>query len=689
MDTIIPESTEQEVSVEQENATFFVLGDAAYTSEIIEEYNRNAVNKTNEFNANSDTKVKEYNTNAKNKTTAFDNNYDTKVAAFNKNAETQTETFNSNAITKENSFNANATTSIQNYNANAEQKLYEFNANALSYEEGITDNSNRIKRLETDIFDSGEANGSSINIKDSTLAEFQELSVDGVCEQETTNGENLFNANVCVNSCSVDKDTITITDDTTDIYIQGAFAYNENNKFMTLEAGNYYIKSTNPNVKISMYSDREALDSSVTQPRALTTTTNFGGIRIRSIDGSSLKNVSFEIKVGKDKFTDEKYTGGQPSPSPEFPQPISVIENSLKITSCNENIYFNDKEIHKFTSTNSNWKFLDGKAGADTSDSSKTLYKAKVEKGKTYTFTTNIKAIEIVPTALMYDDNTLVTSIKGTDLTYNYTFISKKDCYVLLRMYVNSGISVEVSNVMLVEGSNVPFEQHLETQIEANLPEGEFIGKINDTYKDTLKVGYNETDGQYHLKLYKNLAKVVLDGSENGWDIKTNPRRFDISFANLGITNIKNGTNNSDTSNYRMNTHFYYSDNNQTYGSYYAYDGWFVFFDNETVVASLDDFKNWLSTHNTEIYYVLDTSYVVDLGIVDMPLSYNEVTNLFTDSDLMPTINAKYYRNFINTIQNLQVNEKALKEELVDINSRLSALESANANVTSESEVIE
>ena len=92
---------------------------------------------------------------------------------------------------------------------------------------------------------------------------------------------------------------------------------------------------------------------------------------------------------------------------------------------------------------------------------------------------------------------------------------------------------------------------------------------------------------------------------------------------------------------------------------------------------------------NLVVYMKLATPYTLDLGVVDMPITYNEVTNLFTDSDLMPQINAKYYRNFITTIQNLQVNEKALKQELVDINTRLSALENATTNVASESEVVE
>ena len=89
------------------------------------------------------------------------------------------------------------------------------------------------------------------------------------------------------------------------------------------------------------------------------------------------------------------------------------------------------------------------------------------------------------------------------------------------------------------------------------------------------------------------------------------------------------------------------------------------------------------------VIYALKTPYVLDLGVVEMPITYNEITNLFTDSDLLPQINAKYYRNFISTVRNLQVNEKALKQELVDINNRLSALETAQTSVASESEVVE
>ena len=102
---------------------------------------------------------------------------------------------------------------------------------------------------------------------------------------------------------------------------------------------------------------------------------------------------------------------------------------------------------------------------------------------------------------------------------------------------------------------------------------------------------------------------------------------------------------------------------------------------------------SFIKNSNTDVYYALNTPYTLDLGLIDMPLAYKEVTNIFTDSDLLPKIAAKYYRTFQTTIQNLQINEKSLKQEIIDLNNsisditkRLEALESSNATTVEESE---
>lgn len=126
---IIPEIDEQNIGVQQENATFLVIGDEAYTSEIIEEYNRNAAAKTEEFN-----------TNATNKTNDFNTNYDNKLEAFNSNAVTKTEDFDSHVTAQTNTFNSMATSLISNYNENAKNKTEEFNHNAGTFINNISVN---------------------------------------------------------------------------------------------------------------------------------------------------------------------------------------------------------------------------------------------------------------------------------------------------------------------------------------------------------------------------------------------------------------------------------------------------------------------------------------------------------------------------------------------------------------------
>ena len=243
------------------------------------------------------------------------------------------------------------------------------------------------------------------------------------------------------------------------------------------------------------------------------------------------------------------------------------------------------------------------------------------------------------------------------------------------------------------------YEQHLETQITANLPENEFIGKIDDTYKDKLKVIYKE-DGHYHLISNKIIGKVVLDGSENWTNSGLNDKNF-YYIMKTTINNMKSALNDNEKvpclSNYFIEGYSYMGLGSMmagTNGICIAQNNTLAICNNKYDKTKTTEYKQWLSTHNVEVYYPLETPYELDLGIVDTLLSYDEITNIFTDSDLLPIINVKYYRNFITTIQNLQINNDILKNELVSIESRLTALENANTsavdnNPTEESEVTE
>ena len=501
----------------------------------------------------------------------------------------------------------------------------------------IVSTRNELERVKNDVLETGTDTDTYIHLEDSAMAEYQELEVDGVCKQETTIGKNLLN----IEDKTITSYGMTITSSDGIIKVSGTPTNTYINLYITenftLKAGTYYFsKNITGNYSEIWFGGVKVVSLSANVTSKSFTLNEDKTVRLSISLGNLIKGTATtinDIKVMLSTSSDttwEKYTGGQPSPSPDYPQEIKTIENSLKITSCNKNLY-----SRKNGQYNVPIYATDG-TSAIYQDINVVWVKVKPNTDYSFTLQPNQQAYFVRIIECTGDKGFIYRFPNnyhpGSDVAKTLTITTPNNCEWLqigISQYQISQISQNNWEVMIEESTEATsFEQHLETQIEVNLPEGEFIGKINDTDKDTLKVEYNETDGQYHLKLYKRV--------------------------------YKNNSYNGESYNYYIST-----------------------------TARKDGNIECGELQTGQVVYYLGDETIIDLGIIDMPITYNEITNLFTNSDLMPTINAKYYRNFINTIQNLQVNEKALKQELVDINSRLSALESAQTNVMSESEVIE
>ena len=171
------------------------------------------------------------------------------------------------------------------------------------------------------------------------------------------------------------------------------------------------------------------------------------------------------------------------------------------------------------------------------------------------------------------------------------------------------------------------------------------IGLISEKDRIMLEEGSTPTlyepfgSGKWYLE--KQIGKVMINGSEN-WSLNTSsPRRFTITNANLNITNIKDGTSQLDTQNYRINTHFRWNIGGlgNVWGLYYWFNGYLVLSDNDSSIADLNTFKTWLSNNNPKLYYVLATP----------------TTNEITDYELINQLNelekAKSYENQTNINQ--------------------------------------
>ena len=674
------------------------------------DYAKEQANNVIKANVEASKIIDKFEDNVNEYTTAFDNNASEKLKSYNDNSVAKTNKFDDNYDNKVSQFNDNAVNKINDYNSNAEQKIAEYDKHSEELDKKIVSTRNELERVKNDILETGTASDTFIHVEDSAWAEMQELEVDGVLKQETTKGRQLYDYKDLKETYSFltfDEDGwYTATCDNTS-GSSGKYYNFTTDISNLLETNTIYsivleIKSitVTGNAGTVTACDRwgqfatAAASSSTVGTKVGTSTTksDFTGINqflaSNIFAGANSKvTATFRISVIKgteitpQNFEYEPFTGGQQSPSPDFPQEIKTIIDSLNVTSCNKNLFNkNDFKVLK-----NYYIGVYGNVGQAVTNSiiympikrntSYSIQKISSNRFRVGTYNN----LEVLGKTL----NNVIKNLN--DSITSYTLNNDNDKYLFFQYLGGDSNEQEIlESIQIEEGQKTPFEEHIQSQITANLPEGEFIGKIDDTYKDALNVVY-KNDGKYHLILNKRIRHFKLPISDMGnidnypgWKgqiIQPLDTDFPLrdNFLSEYTNYISNITNNKNT--YRVNTGYQgrptlYFNINSIFGS------------DMTQTKIKEKYPNLI----VDLYYGIPkgNQYTVDLGVVDMPLSYNEVTNIFTDSDLLPIINATYYRNFIKTVQNLQVNEKALKQELIDINNRLTALETAKSN---ESEV--
>lgn len=605
--------------------------------------------------------------------------------------------------------------------------------------EYIASTSNELYRLKTDVLETGESSGNNIHLEDSALSEVQEISVemDKDRVQKTTTGKNLFDyvSNLKTSTDGLtsvinDDGSITTTGkpstdyrvlinpiDITDILEDGQIytisQSNLSNKLYIQVSAKKADGTSTYYYLLNKLSQRINVDKSVYVSYNLIIST---GLLKNWGDTSSTITNKYMLCKGTDTADTsfEPYTGGQPSPSLDFPQEIKTLTGNLKLTSCGKNLV----NPVAPTFTRNGVTFKKNEDGTYTLNGTSTTSfdnniinldnKIKVNKNRFYRLSlkvfsgtctggnlaTNVK--------LVLNNDSIWAWLKSNDIAKQPTdngYIQFINLYVTNNTtFSDYRVGIQLEVVDNGTSLSTEWEPYQDSSLNVTIPENEFAGKIDDTYKDTLNIVYKD-DGHYHLILNKIIGKVTLDDSDDEiWTVEStktsgkNRFRLDASKFNMKTVSKINEIGRI------ISTCFLPVSVERTWFNYngIAVDTskYIFIYSEETSNLSLTDFKSWLLTHNTEVCYLLETPYEIDLGIVDQLLTFDEITNIFTDSDLYPVINVKYYRNFIKTIRNLQVNNDTLKNELSNIESRLSALENANTNVvdnnpTDESEVTE
>ena len=310
------------------------------------------------------------------------------------------------------------------------------------------------------------------------------------------------------------------------------------------------------------------------------------------------------------------------SPSPDYPSPIESI-TEISVTVTGKNLFDKDN-----ATTQVGYFRPDG----------------AINNGGDSTITTSY--ISILPNTDMtisgltlewicfYDKNkNFIERVSGTLKTFN------KNAYYI-RIQASTNV-FDLSKIQLEKGQATDYEPFKSNSLTIDLQGNELCSLPNGT-KDEVNI----TNGE--ALLIKRIGKVVFNGSEN-WSITT-PTHDGFTRYGVSAPAIKG-------QNLAISSHFIVGNTTSTsVTNLLEYRNTNHIFINTDIASALEDFKTWLSTHNVEVYYALETP--IDIEITDPTLlaqldaleqitQYKHTYITITGNDLTPEADFTYINNVV------------------------------------------
>ena len=352
---------------------------------------------------------------------------------------------------------------------------------------------------------------------------------------------------------------------------------------------------------------------------------------------STWKNI--QLESGSTVGDYEPYTGGIPAPNPSYPYPINKATG-------NQNVKIENKNLISSVARSNNVLYFNG--------SNENVYPFKAG---TYTFSYS----DTNNCSLYYKTaNTSSTSL-GSNKTVTFTI--NEDFNVWL--YRSGMTDNEVTNIQLEKGSTATtYVPHQEQNYPITMGSLEAYDTDYFFKNEVGSADYNSNLDLDEWYLKSNYAKIILDGSEE-WVYPTqigsnNYYRYEnqdfrtnnclIHSVYLSNRFIYNGTSSQVEQNVITNTST--SNTNRL---------WITIDTSLMSGNTVNDFKTWLSTHNTIVVYELSTptfTKITDTTLIDElnnlqnnERSYKDTTNITVTGNLPLIISASAYRDLTNLFE--------------------------------------
>lgn len=516
-----------------------------------------------------------------------------------------------------------------------------------------------------------------VSLKDALKYKVFEFLVHGKTQQKTTTGKNKFDISSLINR------TQTIGASTGNIYtLKPNTQYTVSTNMVTSSSNDSIAiigtpQSANAFIFVSSDTTIEIISSNThgvgtinnISRTLMTDDTGNIFVGIRESASSSLSDLIskggyIQIEEGDVATSCEPYTGGQPSPSPDYPQPITTLTFD-KITRCGKNLFdVNDtSSISDSVSIDDDGWInvnIDNSSGTNTKFANVWTYpKYNIKVNTSYKLVLEIKSHSgnngyLSPVSNDNSSNSqfnnqyqyffyniVDNSISVYDILSQKSFDKAK---TMIRTFVacSAGEKLQITfRISVIENTSVTpqnfvYEPYQATEYTIDLQGNEMV-ELPNGVKDELVI-----DKYGNVNLIKNVGKVVLDGSES-WFIDNLQSGLQLYsfYTNVISQLVKNGS--VCISNYfKENTRVY---NNDYIGIYINFAS-IIRIKPGQGISSIKEFKSWLSTHNTTVYYELVNPQTISLGKLTNLITTEEgINNFFINGNLETTLEVLYARD--------------------------------------------
>lgn len=308
----------------------------------------------------------------------------------------------------------------------------------------------------------------------------------------------------------------------------------------------------------------------------------------------------------------EPYTGGNPSPNPDYPQEIKQVE-SVVLNACNKNFLNLGTQLNGYA--NESYKYFNGDDNAigfyfKTEQLPDNIYISSKNGNRTAVSYYNEIPYKTLPYLERDFSNSKDRTIK---VNKNYKYI-----------HIQFSIGITQVTEMQIERETTKTDYKLSQAKAINIDlKGNKLCAISDTIKDKLLIDKNG-----NVALQKNVGKNIFDGTTKwkksaytGNTIFYLANTQKAKFSDVGICNyflVKRvwdidilGLELYDLNNIRVGL------------------------TRNSEIQTEDAFNEWLTTHNLEVYYALATPELIDLGqLPELLKTFNGINNIWAETNL-------------------------------------------------------